>query len=633
MVRIPYSSLGRNTYLDSIAPRFYLESLDDLCIWCKFFCFSARYGYQYRNSMLKDFRPLKPYFIQNRMALSIGLSSLLLVDALQVSIPRVIKSAIDALTVGGANPEVLLTYALIIGGIAFTMAVFRYIWRYLLFGHSRKVEEALRNRIYQHLQTLSSSFYWRTSTGDLMARAVNDIDAVRMAAGMGLVALTDGIVLSLATIGFMLYINIPLTLISLIPTPFIVYFSLILTRRMGREFRQAQQTFSEVTESAREAFAGIRVIKAYNREAWGYTRVKQKGDRYVENNLALGRTLALFFPVMTLFTNLGLAVVIWLGGRLTILGITTTGDFVAFISYLNLLAWPMMALGWVTNLIQRGSAAMRRINGILDEVPEITDRTVAPYKEKIRGQIRLSHLTYHYPNRRENALRDITLTIGSGQIAALVGGVGSGKSTVLQAIPRLIETGRGMIEIDGIPLHDIGLATLRGSIGFVTQEPYVFSDTILNNVTFGRRIAGQDSVNDALRIAQLKEEVEALPRGTQSVLGERGVTVSGGQRQRLTIARAIVTNPSILILDDALSQVDTQTEAAILNGILQMRKGRTTIIVSHRLTTIKRADVIYVLKEGRLVESGDHDALLSTRGEYARLYERQQLSEELQGVR
>jgi len=583
--------------------------------------------------MLKDFRNLKPYFKENQIALIIGLSSLLLVDALQLSIPRVIKSAIDALTASEADPQALLRYALIIAGIALIMAIFRYIWRYLVFGHSRKVEEALRNRIYQHLQTLSLSFYWRTSTGDLMARAVNDIDAVRMAAGMGLVALTDGIVLGLATIGFMLYINIPLTLISLIPTPFIVFCSLILTRRLGREFRQAQQTFSEVTESAREVFAGIRVIKAYNREGWGYTRVKQKGDRYIDNNLALGRTLALFFPVMTLFTNIGLAVVIWLGGRLTILGTTTTGDFVAFISYLNLLAWPMMALGWVTNLIQRGSAAMRRINGILEEVPEITDSIAAPYKKNIRGQIRLSRLTYPYPNRREHALRDITLTIGSGQTVALVGGVGSGKSTLLQAIPRLIETGRGMILIDGIPLHGIDLATLRGSIGFVTQEPYVFSDTILNNVTFGRRIADQDTVNDALRIAQLREELESLPRGIQSILGERGVTLSGGQRQRLTIARAIVTNPPILILDDALSQVDTGTEAAILNGILQMRKGRTTIIVSHRLTTIKRADTIYVLKEGLLVESGNHDTLLSAGGEYARLYERQQLGEELQGVR
>jgi ATP-binding cassette, subfamily B, multidrug efflux pump len=590
-------------------------------------------GFRYRDGMLQDFRSLKPYFLQNRAALIVGLSSLLLVDALQLSIPRVIKSAIDALTTREANPQALLRYALIIAGIALTMAVFRYIWRYLVFGHSRKVEEALRNRIYQHLQTLSMSFYWKTSTGDLMARAVNDIDAVRMASGMGLVALTDGIVLGLATIGFMLYINIPLTLISLIPTPFIVYFFLILTRRLGREFRQAQQTFSEVTESVREAFAGIRVIKAYNREGWDYARAKQKGDRYRENNLALGRTLALFFPVMTLFTNLGLAVVIWLGGRLTILGTTTTGDFVAFISYLNLLAWPMMALGWVTNLIQRGSAAMRRIDGILEEVPEITDRIEAPYKVQIKGQIGLSRLTFLYPDRTEHALRDITLTIGSGQTVALVGGVGSGKSTLLQAIPRLIETGKGMILIDGIALHDIDLATLRGSIGFVTQEPYVFSDTIINNVTFGRRIADQDAVNDALRIARLREEVESLPRGIQSVLGEKGITLSGGQRQRLTIARAIVADPPILILDDALSQVDTRTEAAILKGILQMRKGRTTIIVSHRLTTIKRADFIYVLKEGLLVESGNHDTLLSTGGEYARLYERQQLSEELQGVR
>lgn len=580
--------------------------------------------------MLKDFRPLKPYFIENRIALILGLSSLLLVDALQLYIPRVIKSSIDALTMGGANPQALLKYALTIVGIALTMSIFRYIWRYLVFGHSRKVEEALRNRIYQHLQTLPLSFYWRTNTGDIMARAVNDIDAVRMAAGMGLVALTDGIVLGLATIGFMLYINVPLTLISLIPTPFIVYFSLILTRRLGREFRHAQQTFSELTESAREAFAGIRVIKAYNREGWEHSRVKQRGDRYIENNLELGRTLALFFPVMTLFTNLGLAVVIWLGGRQTILGTTTTGDFVAFISYLNLLTWPMMALGWVTNLIQRGSASMRRINGILEEVPEITDRIAAPYRGEIRGQIKLIHVNFLYPNREEHALRAITLTIRAGQTVAIVGGVGSGKSTLLHTIPRLIETGRGMIQIDGIPLHDIDLATLRGSIGFVTQEPHVFSDTILNNVTFGRRVVDPGLIDNALQVAQLREEVESLPRGIQSMLGERGVTLSGGQRQRLSIARAIITNPPILILDDALSQVDTGTEAAILNGILQMRRGRTNIIVSHRLATIRRADMIYVLEKGRLVERGNHATLLRAGREYTRLYERQQLSEELQ---
>ena len=583
--------------------------------------------------MLKDFKPLKIYFIENRIALFLGLSSLLLVDALQLFIPRIIKKSIDALTVGQANVKLLLMYALIIVGIALTMAIFRYIWRYLLFGHSRKVEQALRNRIYRHLQTLSLSFYWRVKTGDLMARAVNDIDAVRMATGMGLVALTDGIVLGLATIGFMLYINIELTLISLIPTPFIVYFTLIITRRMGKGFRQVQQTFSEVTESVREALAGIRIIKAYNRQPWGYGRVKETGETYVRNNLELARSLALFFPVMTVFTNLGLAIVIWIGGRLTILGNITTGDFVAFISYLNLLTWPLMALGWVTTLIQRGSASMRRINGILDEVPEITNQITNPYKGPIRGNITVNGLTYCYPQKEDPALKDITFTIELGQTVAIVGGVGSGKSTLLQTIPRLVETERGMIHIDGIPLHDIDLTNVRGSIGFVTQEIHIFSDTIRNNIVFGRQGISEDSLKIALEASHLAGEIDSFPQGIHSLVGEKGITLSGGQRQRLTIARALISNPPILILDDALSQVDTGTEAAILNSVLEIRRGKTNIIVSHRLSTIRRTDIIFVLKAGRLVELGDHATLFAARREYTRLYERQQLREELEGGR
>ncbi|TET52828.1 MAG: ABC transporter ATP-binding protein, partial [Desulfobacteraceae bacterium] len=580
-----------------------------------------------------DFKPLKIYFIENRIALALGLSSLLLVDALQLFIPRIIKKSIDALTMGQASVRLLLTYALIIVGIALTMAIFRYIWRYLVFGHARKVEQALRNRIYKHLQTLSLSFYWRVKTGDLMARAVNDIDAVRMATGMGLVALTDGIVLGLATIGFMLYINVELTLISLIPTPFIVYFTLIITRRMGKGFRQVQQTFSEVTESVREALAGIRIIKAYNRQSWGYGRVKETGETYVRNNLELAKSLALFFPVMTVFTNLGLAIVIWIGGRLTILGNITTGDFVAFISYLNLLTWPLMALGWVTTLIQRGSASMRRINGILDEVPEITNQITNPYKGPIRGKIAVNGLAYCYPQKEDPALRDITLTIELGQTVAIVGGVGSGKSTLLQTIPRLVETERGMIHIDGIPLHDIDLANVRGSIGFVTQETHIFSDTIRNNIVFGRQGISEDSIEMALEASQLAGEIDSFPQGIHSLVGEKGITLSGGQRQRLTIARALISNPSILILDDALSQVDTGTEAAILNSVLEIRRGKTNIIVSHRLSTIRRTDIIFVLKAGRLVELGDHATLFAARREYTRLYERQQLREELEGGR
>lgn len=581
--------------------------------------------------MLKDFKPLKTYFIENRIALIIGLSSLLFVDTLQLFIPRIIKKAIDSLTIGQASSGLLLKYALIIVGIAITMAIFRYIWRYFVIGHSRKVEKSLRNRIYKHLQTLPLSFYWRTKTGDLMARAVNDIDAVRMAAGMGLVALTDGVVLGLATIGFMLYIDIKLTLISLVPTPFIFYFTLIITRKMGGEFRQVQQTFSELTESVREALAGIRVIKAYNRQPWGYSRVKDSGETYISNNLDLAKTLAIFFPMMTLFTNLGLAVVIWIGGRRTILGNISTGDFVAFISYLNLLTWPMMALGWVTNLIQRGSASMRRINGILHEVPEITNQTTNPFRGVIRGEICLKSLTFYYPEEKDPALKDIDIRIEAGQTIAIVGGVGSGKSTLLQIIPRLVETDRGMVQIDEIPIHDIDLKNLRGSIGFVTQEAHIFSDTILNNIIFGRQGVGKDLMGNVLEISQLAVDINSFPNGINSILGEKGITLSGGQRQRLTIARALISNPPILILDDALSQVDTRTEANILNSILEMRDGKTNIIVSHRLSTIRRADIIFVLKAGKLVEVGDHAALLVARKEYTRLYERQQLSEELGG--
>lgn len=580
--------------------------------------------------MLTDFKPLKTYFIENRGALILGLSSLLLVDGLQLFIPRVIKKSIDALTVGQATLGLLLKYALVIVGIALTMAIFRYIWRYLVLGHSRKVEEALRNRIYKHLQTLSLSFYWRMKTGDLMARAVNDIDAVRMAAGMGLVALTDGIVLSLATIGFMLYINTKLTLISLIPAPFIVYFTRIITRRMGRGFRQVQQTFSELTESVREALAGVRVIKAYNRESWQYGRVKDQGEKYIRNNLDLARTLALFFPMMALFTNLGLAVGIWIGGRFTILGTTTTGDFVAFISYLNLLTWPMMALGWVTNLIQRASASMRRINGILREVPEITSQTGSARRGAIRGEIRVRNLTFCYPGGGNPALEGIDLTIEPGRTVAIVGGVGSGKSTLLHTIPRLVETERGMVLIDGIPIHDIDLKDLRASIGFVTQEAHIFSDTLLNNVVFGRRGISERTIDSALEASQLMVDIDSLPGGIHSFLGEKGITLSGGQRQRLTIARALISNPPILILDDALCQVDTRTEASILSNMLQMRQGETNIIVSNRTSTIRRAEVIYVLRAARLVEIGDHATLLAAGGEYARLYERQQLAEELE---
>jgi ATP-binding cassette subfamily B protein len=580
--------------------------------------------------MLSEFKPLKIYFVQNRTALSLGLLSLLVVDFLQLFIPIVIKNSIDSLTFGKANYRLLFMYAMLIVGITFAIAIFRYIWRYLVIGHSRKVEKALRIRLYEHLQTLSVSFYWRTKTGDLMARAVNDIDAIRMAAGMGLVALTDGVVIGLATIGFMSYINLKLTLISIIPTPFIFYFTLIITRRVGKQFTQVQQTFSGLTESVREAFAGIRVIKSYNRQKWAYTRVENRGKEYVKNNIDLARTIALFFPMMTLFTNLGLAMVIWFGGRLAILGDITTGEFVAFISYLNLLTWPIMALGWVTNMIKRASSSMKRINEILNEAPEIANQTPNLSKGPITGLIQTRGLTFYYPKEKNPALKNINLVIEAGQTAAIVGKVGSGKSTLMHTIPRLVDTEKGMITIDGIPIHDMDLRHMRESIGFMTQETHIFSDTILNNIVFGRKGIKPEVIENAIEVSQLAGDIDSFPEGINTVLGEKGITMSGGQRQRLTIARALVSNPSILIMDDVLSQVDTRTEALILKNILLNRKGKTNIIVSHRLSTIRQAHIIYVLKAGNLVEKGNHSALMDKGKEYAGLYERQELSEELE---
>lgn len=579
---------------------------------------------------LKNFLPLKEYFVRNRRVLVAGLLSLLAVDFLQLLIPMVIRGAIDALTTGKATSAVLLKSGGLILAIAGSMALLRYVWRHCLFGLSRKIEEGIRNRLYEHLQSLSVSFYHRTKTGDLMARAINDINAVRMATGMGLVALTDGVVLGVAAIGFMLYIDPSLTVISILPAPILIYFTRILTRRMSSGYERVQATFSELTERAREAFAGVRVVKAYHRESWTFGKIEKEGEKYIQENMNLAKTIALFSPMMVVFANLGLAIVIWFGGRLTILGHITTGDFVAFISYLNLLMWPMMAIGWVANMVQRGAASMRRLNRVFDEVPEIKD--VGPAREipAIKGRIEFRGVSIAYAGEERSAVKEVHFTIEAGRTVALVGKVGCGKSTLLQIIPRLFTVPRGAVFIDGIDVQDIPLKRLRQSIGFVTQEVIIFSDTIRNNVLFGREGVPEEALVQALKTAEIYEEIMALDRGLDSLLGERGITLSGGQRQRLSIARAILTDPPILILDDALSMVDTRTEERILNQILQLRKGKTNLIVSHRISTISRAEWIGVLVDGELAETGEHQTLLQRGKEYARLYERQRLEQELE---
>ncbi len=581
---------------------------------------------------LKNYLPLKGYFFENRWPLTVGMISLLLVDLLQLLVPLVIKRAIDALTFGRAGPALLLHCGGMIVAIAAAMAFFRYIWRHLLFGHSRRVEEGLRNRLYAHLQTLSPAFYHRMKTGDLMARASNDINAVRMATGIGLVALTDGLVLGVAAIGFMVYISPLLTLIALIFAPIIITFTRILTRRMSEGYERVQKKFSDLTESVREAFAGNRVLKVYAREEWAYRRVAEEGGQYLSENLRLAKTLGLFYPLIAVFTNVGLAVVIWMGGRLTILGHITTGDFVAFISYLNILSWPLLAIGWVTNLIQRGSASMRRINRILQEVPEIADQHGQHAVGRIKGTIRFEGLTFTYPGQKTPALKDIRVTIPKGHTVALVGRVGSGKTTLLQTIPHLFTVPPGTIFVDDIDIKATPLHVLRANIGFVTQDVVLFSDTVRNNVLFGRRGVSDETLERALKDADFYDEVLDFKDGVHTLIGERGLTLSGGQRQRLTIARALIQDHPILILDDALSMVDTRTEERILNCIVGSRAGKTNLIVSHRLSTITRADLVLVLERGELVEHGAPESLLKEGKEYARLYQKQLIAKELDMV-
>lgn len=574
--------------------------------------------------------PLKEYFIKGRWHLAVGLLSLLLVDLLQVLIPQVIKRAIDSLTFKTATSGVLFKYGLIIISIALVIALFRYIWRNLLFGHARKVEEGLRNRLYDRLQSLSPSFYQRTKTGDLMARATNDIDAIGMATGLGIFAVTDSVVLGVMTIVFMLSINPVLTLICLIPAPILVGCTMLLSRRMSTGYERVQRTFADMTEKVREAFAGIRVVKAYSRELWEYKKIEAEGGKYISENMQLARTIAVFFPLMAIFANLGLAIVIWMGGRLTILGHITTGDFVAFISYLYLLAWSLTAMGWVINLVQRGSASMRRINHILEEVPEIIDLPNPLHVTQIMGSVKFKELSFKYPGQKRYALKSIHLTIARGQTVALVGEVGSGKTTLLKIIPRLFDIPRGTVFIDGMDVHDISLKTLRQNIGFVTQETIIFSDTIRNNILFGRNGISETALEAVLKATQIYDEIQTFEKGVDTFLGERGVTLSGGQRQRLTIARALISDPPIMILDDALSMVDTRTEARILDRILEFRKHKTNLIVSHRVSTISRADLIVVLKGGELLETGKHTTLIEAGNEYARLYERQLIAQELE---
>ncbi len=578
---------------------------------------------------MNSFALIRPYFRENRGAIAIGLAALILVDLFQLLIPRVIKRAVDDITALSVAPSALRNYALIIIALAAGIGGLRYVWRICLMGLSRQVEEGLRFRLFEHLQTLSAGYFNRASTGDLMAHATNDINHIRMASGLGMVFLVDAVLMGLATIGFMAWINVRLTLYVLIPMPFIVASTRYFSKKMHGAYQNVQGAFSDMTELVRERFAGIRMLKAYTRETESETAVDGVSRVYIDQNLALVRLTGAFFPLMMAFSNIGLAIILLVGGRQTIQGTISPGDFVAFLNYLGLLTWPMMALGWVANMIQRGKASLDRVAAILAERPEIADPAEPVPLPDLRDAVGMESVGFRFsPNDGPRVLEDISLRVEKGKTLGIVGPPGSGKSTLLCLIPRLFDPAEGRVTVDGVDIRDARLSELRGLVAYVPQEPFLFAATIRHNITFGISDVTETALDRAIHRAALADTLAGFPRGLETVVGEKGVILSGGQKQRIALARALLRDAPILLLDDPISQVDAATGATIIDTVRSLAAERTLIIVSHRLSAVRFADRIVTLQEGRIAESGTHAELLKAEGYYARTYRLQEIAEE-----
>lgn len=564
-----------------------------------------------------------PYLKRYILRILFGFLALVSVDFLQLWIPRIIKRAVDDLQRGVATSRGLLIYGGYIVLIALAIAVLRFVWRKLLLGFSRLLEMHLRNRMISHILTLDRAFFQRRTTGEVMALATNDLSSVQLATGMGLVAAVDALFMGMAAVGFMGYINIRLTLIALAPMPLLAVFTRFLSSRLHRRFKRVQEQFSTLTEYVRSTFSSIRLIKAYNQEKSQADRFNDLGEIYVRNNLRLAAIYGTLFPLSGLIGNLSLLLIIFFGGQMTIRGVITTGDFVAFITYLFMMTWPMMALGWVSDLFQRGVTSLDRINALLLERP----RLEAPEKEStvvpVQGGIHIRGLSFAYPNQSRLVLRDIHLNIPPGLFLGVVGRTGAGKTTLCHLLARLYPVPGGTIFLDGTDVNRISLETVRGAIAYVPQEIVLFSESIAFNITMGKQDATWEEIEAVARAAAIHDEIMAMSDGYQTRIGERGVKLSGGQRQRLAIARALLLERPIIIIDDGLSAVDMETEHAIIRSIASYLEGHTCIVVSHRVAPLADAEEILVMDEGRIIEKGTHLQLLEKSSFYATIFRQQ----------
>lgn len=555
-----------------------------------------------------------------------GCLCVLLSAAVGLMAPMVVRRAIDELQ-RNLTKETLFIYGLLLVIIATVKGIFLYAQRWIIVVMSRDVENDLRNDYYEHLQRLPLSYFQQTRTGDLMARATNDLNAVRMLIGPAVMYMLNTFTVTLIALPAMIMINAKFTGMVLISLPFVSLATLYFSKQIHDKFEVVQDKFGSITARVQENLSGVRVVRAYAREAHEIKQFKELNREYVTRNVSLIKVNAFFMPTLHALIGLGPAVVLWYGGHLITTNQISVGQFVEFNLYLGLLVWPMIALGYVISLYQRGKASMGRINTILNVEPSIQDSTHPIEVAEIKGGIEFRNLNFSYKD--EVVLKNLNLKIDAGQTIAIVGHTGSGKTTLLNLIPRLFDAPPDTIFIDGYPIREIPLATLRRSIGYVPQETFLFSDTVAGNIAFGVTSASEAEIETAAEEAGLLADVKDFPEKFGTMVGERGITLSGGQKQRTAIARALIRRPKILILDDALSAVDTETEERILGHLQNVMSGRTSIIVSHRISTVKMADLIIVLADGEIVERGTHQTLLENGGIYAELYEKQLLEEEL----
>jgi ATP-binding cassette subfamily B multidrug efflux pump len=610
----------------------------------------------------KSLRPLLPYVKRYRWGYIAGTLCVFLTQGIWILFPLVLGRAADDLH-NGVTRHKLLVYAGILLAIATTKGVFQFLTRWIVIGVSRDIEFDLRNDLFRKLESLSYSYYQRHRTGDIMARATNDLNAVRMLLGPAIMYSANTFIYTAGALAFMISISPWLTLYTFLPLPAVSIVIQTFGRRIHERFERIQAMFSDISARAQENFSGARLVRAYVQEDAEIRLFEAENQEYIRRSLKLVRLMGMLWPTLELMLGCAVVLVLWLGGRevirglahvplvtnlanshpgitapavtttLSLSGSMTVGQFVSFSTYMMQLTWPIIALGWVINIFQRGTASLIRINEIMQEQPEIKDAPEAQARE-ITGEIEFRNLNFSYEGKQ--VLHDLNLRIPAGSSLAIVGPTGSGKTTLVSLIPRIYDAEAGTVLIDGLPIRDFSLASLRKNIGFVPQETFLFSERIRENIALGVDSAdltnNDEEVHNAADAANIATDIEAFPEGYDTMVGERGITLSGGQKQRTAIARALIRNPKILILDDALSSVDTHTEDKILNHLRHVMRGRTTIFISHRVSTVRNADRIAVLHAGRIVELGTHEELLALNGYYNDLYNKQLLEEELAEV-